>query len=111
MAALQSIRVYPLAFVIVLSVVVFVHEYGHFRGARWCGVAIETFSIGFGKTVFGWGDRKGVQWKVGMLPLGGYVKFADDADAMSTGPREPIEDPEELAPPRAPGPFYSHARF
>jgi len=107
MAALQSILVYPLAFVIVLSVVVFVHEYGHFRVARWCGVAIETFSIGFGKTIFGWRDRKGVQWKVGMLPLGGYVKFADDADAMSTGPREPIEDPEELARARERGLFHA----
>src|SRR6185436_17654486 len=107
MTALQSILIYPLAFVIVLSVVVFVHEYGHFRVARWCGVAIETFSIGFGKTIFGWRDRKGVQWKVGMLPLGGYVKFADDADAMSTGPREPIEDPEELALARERGLFHA----
>ena len=107
MAALQSILVYPLAFVIVLSVVVFVHEFGHFRVARWCGVAIETFSIGFGKTIFGWRDRKGVQWKVGALPLGGYVKFTDDADAMSTGPREPIEDPEELARARARGLFHA----
>ena len=107
MAALQSILIYPLAFVIVLSIVVFVHEYGHFRVARWCGVAIETFSIGFGKTIFGWRDRKGVQWKVGALPLGGYVKFTDDADAMSTGPREPIEDPEELARARARGLFHA----
>ncbi|MBS0385406.1 MAG: site-2 protease family protein, partial [Proteobacteria bacterium] len=56
MEALQSILVYPLAFVVVLSIVVFVHEFGHFRVARWCGVAIETFSIGFGKTIFGWRD-------------------------------------------------------
>jgi regulator of sigma E protease len=104
---LQSILVYPLAFVIVLSIVVFVHEFGHFRVARWCGVAIETFSIGFGKTIFGWRDRKGVQWKVGALPLGGYVKFTDDANAMSTGPIEPIEDPEELARARARGLFHA----
>ena len=68
-----------------LSVVVFVHEFGHFQVARWRGVAIDTFSIGFGKTLLGWRDKQGVQWKVGALPLGGYVKFADDADAMSTG--------------------------
>ena len=65
---------------IVLSVVVFVHEFGHFQVARWRNVAIDTFSIGFGKTLFGWRDKQGVQWKVGALPLGGYVKFADDAD-------------------------------
>ena len=107
MPALQSILIYPLAFVVVLSVVVFVHEFGHFRIARWCGVAIDTFSIGFGKTILGWRDHKGVQWKVGALPLGGYVKFTDDADAMSTGPREAIEDPEELAAARAKGLFHA----
>src|SRR6185295_3903896 len=107
MAALQSILVYPLAFVIVLSVVVFVHEFGHFRIARWCGVAIDTFSIGFGKTMFGWRDHKGVEWKIGALPLGGYVKFADDADAMSPAPREAIEDPAELAAARAKGLFHA----
>ncbi len=107
MAALQSILVYPLAFVVVLSIVVFVHEFGHFRVARWCGVAIETFSIGFGKTIFGWRDRRGVQWKVGMLPLGGYVKFSDDADPMSSAPREAIDDPEELARARARGLFHA----
>ncbi len=107
MPALQSILIYPLAFVIVLSVVVFVHEFGHFRIARWCGVAIDTFSIGFGKTILGWRDHKGVQWKIGALPLGGYVKFADDADAMSTAPREAIEDPAELAAARAKGLFHA----
>jgi regulator of sigma E protease len=107
MPALQSILIYPLAFVVVLSVVVFVHEFGHFRVARWCGVAIDTFSIGFGKTILGWRDHKGVQWKVGALPLGGYVKFTDDADAMSTGPREAIEDPEQLAAARAKGLFHA----
>lgn len=94
------------AFVLVLSVVVFVHELGHFQVARWRGVAIDTFSIGFGKTLFGWRDKQGVQWKVGALPLGGYVKFADDADAMSTGPRERLA-PAALAEARAKGLFHA----
>lgn len=95
------------SFVVVLSVVVFVHEFGHFQVARWRGVAIDTFSIGFGKTLLGWRDKHGVQWKVGALPLGGYVKFADDADAMSTAPREKIEDPAALAEARKRGLFHA----
>jgi regulator of sigma E protease len=87
--------------------VVFVHEFGHFQVARWRGVAIDTFSIGFGKTLLGWRDKHGVQWKVGALPLGGYVKFADDADAMSTAPREKIEDPAALAEARRKGLFHA----
>ncbi len=104
---LQGLLVYAGSFVIVLSVVVFVHEFGHFQVARWRGVAIDTFSIGFGKTLFGWRDKQGGQWKVGALPLGGYVKFADDADAMSTAPREKIEDPAALVEARAKGLFHA----
>lgn len=106
---LQNILVYAGSFVLVLSVVVFVHEFGHFQVARWRGVAIDTFSIGFGKTLLGWRDRQGVQWKIGALPLGGYVKFADDADAMSTGPREKIEDPVALAEARKKGLFHAQS--
>lgn len=105
--SLQSLLVYAGSFIVVLSVVVFVHEFGHFQVARWRGVAIDTFSIGFGKTLFGWRDKQGVQWKVGALPLGGYVKFTDDADAMSTGPREKIEDPAVLAEARKKGLFHA----
>ena len=104
---LGNILIYLGSFVLVLSVVVFVHEFGHFQVARWRGVAIDTFSIGFGKTLFGWRDKQGVQWKVGALPLGGYVKFADDADAMSSAPREKIDDPEALAEARAKGLFHA----
>ena len=104
---LGNILIYLGSFVLVLSVVVFVHEFGHFQVARWRGVAIDTFSIGFGKTLFGWHDKQGVQWKVGALPLGGYVKFADDADAMSSAPREKIDDPEALAEARAKGLFHA----
>ncbi len=107
--SIQSLLIYAGSFVVVLSVVVFVHEYGHFQMARWRRVAIDTFSIGFGKTLVGWRDKKGVQWKVGALPLGGYVKFADDADAMSTAPRERIDDPAAIAEARAKGLFHAQS--
>jgi regulator of sigma E protease len=107
MDVLQNILIYAGSFVLVLSVVVFVHEFGHFQVARWRGVAIDTFSIGFGKTLVGWRDKQGVEWKIGALPLGGYVKFADDADAMSTAPREKIEDPAALAEARRKGLFHA----
>lgn len=107
MDVLQNILTYAGSFVLVLSVVVFVHEFGHFQVARWRGVAIDTFSIGFGKTLVSWRDKQGVEWKIGALPLGGYVKFADDADAMSTAPREKIETPEALAAARAKGLFHA----
>lgn len=107
MDVLQNLLIYAGSFVVVLSVVVFVHEFGHFQVARWRGVAIDTFSIGFGKTLASWRDKQGVEWKIGALPLGGYVKFADDADAMSTAPREKIESPEALAAARAKGLFHA----
>ncbi|WP_395648343.1 M50 family metallopeptidase [Terricaulis sp.] len=107
MNILSNIAIYAGAFVVVLSVVVFVHEFGHFQVARWRKVAIDTFSIGFGKTLLGWRDKQGVQWKIGALPLGGYVKFTDDADAMSTGPVEQIEDPAAKAEARRKGLFHA----
>ncbi len=104
---LQNVLIYAGSFVVVLSVVVFVHEFGHFQVAKWRKVAIDTFSIGFGKTLFGWRDKQGVQWKVGALPLGGYVKFADDADALSTAPAEQIDDPVAKADARRRGLFHA----
>jgi regulator of sigma E protease len=94
-------------FVLVLSLVVFVHEFGHFQVGRWCKIAIDTFSIGFGKTLLSWRDKQGVEWRVGALPLGGYVKFKDDADAMSTGPASRYETPAALAKARAEGLFHA----
>jgi regulator of sigma E protease len=64
-----------LAFVVVLGVLVFVHELGHYLVARWCGVHVEVFSIGFGRAIATWQDRVGTVWKVAWLPLGGYVKM------------------------------------
>ncbi|PWR23835.1 RIP metalloprotease RseP [Zavarzinia compransoris] len=73
-------------FVIAISVLVSVHEYGHFWVARRCGVKVEVFSIGFGREIFGWTDRLGTRWRISMLPLGGYVRFFGDADATSALP-------------------------
>jgi regulator of sigma E protease len=72
-----------LPFLLVLGVVVFVHEYGHYIVGRWCGIGAEVFSIGFGRELFGWTDRRGTRWRVAALPLGGYVKFLGDSDASS----------------------------
>lgn len=72
------------AFIIVLSIIVFIHEYGHYIVAKLCGVKIEVFSIGFGKELLGWNDKSGTRWKVSLLPLGGYVKMFGDSSAAST---------------------------
>ena len=70
-------------FVVVLSILVFVHEMGHYLVARYYGVKVEVFSIGFGPEVFGWNDRKGTRWKVSYIPLGGYVRFFSDLNESS----------------------------
>ncbi|GJM02012.1 MAG: putative zinc metalloprotease [Rhodomicrobium sp.] len=80
----------PILFV--LTLVVFFHELGHFLVARWCGVSVEAFSIGFGKELFGFTDRKNTRWKFCLLPLGGYVKFADDANPASTPDTEALKN-------------------
>jgi regulator of sigma E protease len=77
-------------FLIIISVVVFIHEYGHYFVARKCGVKIETFSIGFGKEIFGWNDKNGTRWKISVLPFGGYVKMFGDADPSSAPDFEKI---------------------
>lgn len=74
---------YLLPFLFVLSVVVFFHELGHFLVARWCGVAVKAFSIGFGPEIVGFNDRRGTRWKLSWIPLGGYVKFIDDENVTS----------------------------
>jgi regulator of sigma E protease len=73
-----------LVFLVVLTVLVFVHELGHYLVARRNGVRVDVFSIGFGPEVFGWNDRAGTRWKFSAVPLGGYVKMFGDADPMST---------------------------
>ena len=76
---------YLIPFLFILTVVVFVHELGHFLVARWCGVGVKAFSIGFGPEIFGFYDRQGTRWRVAWIPLGGYVKFVDDENAASAG--------------------------
>jgi regulator of sigma E protease len=75
---------YIVPFLFVLSLVVFFHELGHFLIARWCGVRILVFSIGFGPEIVGFNDRRGTRWKIAAIPLGGYVKFFGDDSAAST---------------------------
>jgi len=73
-----------LPFLIVLSIVVAIHEYGHYIVGRWCGIHAETFSLGFGRVVKSWTDKRGTKWQIAMVPLGGYVKFLGDMNAAST---------------------------
>jgi len=79
------------AFLFVITVVVFFHELGHFLVARACGVRVEAFSIGFGPAIVHWLDRRGTEWKISWIPLGGYVKFFGDADAASAPDRARME--------------------
>lgn len=76
------------AFVIALSVIVTVHEYGHYIIGRWSGIHAEVFSVGFGPVLFSRVDRRGTRWQVAALPFGGYVKFLGDANAASAGADE-----------------------
>lgn len=74
---------YGIVFLVILTVVVFIHEGGHFLVARWNGVRVEVFSIGFGPEIWGYTAKSGTRWRVSWLPLGGYVKMFGDADAAS----------------------------
>ena len=87
-------------FLAVLTVLVFIHELGHFLVARWCGVSVEAFSVGFGREIFGWWDKHGTRWKVAWIPLGGYVKFKGDSNVASMPSEGAIAD-------RAPDGFHS----
>ena len=88
---LQTALGYIIPFLLVLTVVVTIHELGHYWAARACGVAIDQFSIGFGRKIFGWTDRQGVEWRVGWIPLGGYVKFSGDENAASVPDHDNLE--------------------
>jgi regulator of sigma E protease len=84
-----------LAFLLVIGPLIFVHELGHYFVGRWFGVKAETFSIGFGRELFGWTDKRGTRWKVGWLPLGGYVRFKGDMNPASTPSDEWLALPPE----------------
>lgn len=95
MDLLQSIVVLPIsvvAFLILLSIIVFFHEYGHFSTARMLGIRVDVFSIGFGKPLLRWVDKKGTEWRIALLPLGGFVKFFGDLNAASQTPAEATDD-------------------
>ncbi|MBP7241692.1 RIP metalloprotease RseP [Amaricoccus sp.] len=79
-----------LPFVVVLGIVVFVHEYGHYIVARWCGIRSDVFSIGFGPVLWSRRDRRGTLWQVAALPLGGYVRFHGDSDGASRADAESL---------------------
>ena len=81
---------YAIPFLFVLTIVVFFHELGHFLVARWAGVRVLTFSLGFGPELFGFDDRHGTRWKVSAIPLGGYVKFFGDDTEASTASAETL---------------------
>src|SRR6202049_3299344 len=82
-ALLGSYTGYIIPFLFVLTIIVFFHELGHFLVARWCGIRVLVFSVGFGPELVGFNDRHGTRWKLSAIPLGGYVKFFGDDNAAS----------------------------
>ena len=87
----QNIAIYTLPFLAVLTLVITVHELGHFLVARLCGVSCDRFAIGFGRALLRWRDKQGMEWRIGWIPMGGYVRFSGDEDAAS------VPDAEDLA--------------
>ena len=77
-------------FIVLIVVVVFIHEYGHYYFAKKYGVGVTDFSIGFGKEIFGWNDKSGTRWKVCLIPLGGYVKFFGDRNVFSQSDQDEL---------------------
>ncbi len=86
---------YVVPFLFVLTIVVFFHELGHFLIARWAGVRVLTFSIGFGPELFGFNDRHGTRWRLSAIPLGGYVKFFGDESEASTPDQQALDSMSE----------------
>ena len=87
-----NLWLYGGTFLLVLSILVFVHEWGHYIVARMCGVRVETFSIGFGKELCGFDDKNGTRWKISLVPLGGYVKMFGDTDPASSHSTDKTQD-------------------
>src|SRR5215468_4819645 len=82
-AVLGNYTSWIIPFLFTLTIIVFFHELGHFLVARWCGIRVLVFSLGFGPEVAGFNDRYGTRWKISAVPLGGYVKFFGDENAAS----------------------------
>ncbi|WP_137152128.1 RIP metalloprotease RseP [Devosia sp. FKR38] len=87
-------------FLAILTVIVFVHEMGHYLVARWNGIAIETFSVGFGKELIGRTDKHGTRWRISAIPLGGYVRFVGDMNVASAPDAEAIAQADPALAPR-----------
>ena len=94
----ENAWLYGGSFLLILSILVFVHEWGHYIVARMCGVRVQIFSIGFGREIFGFTDKKGTRWKFSLIPLGGYVQMFGDTDPASAQKSESVKEGEE--PPR-----------
>ena len=92
---------YVVPFIILLGILVFVHEFGHFIIARFCGVQVDAFSLGFGKTLWSRKDKYGTEWKLSAIPLGGYCQFLGDADGASAGVDEKVKELNEEEKKRA----------
>ena len=80
---LGSFTLTGLAFILCLSIIVFIHEFGHYFIAKLCGIHSEVFSLGFGPVLFSFSDKKGTRWQIAAIPLGGYVKFLGDKNIAS----------------------------
>jgi regulator of sigma E protease len=91
LAFLANAAVYIVPFLVVITAIVTVHEFGHFITARACGVKVERFSIGFGRSIASFKDRWGVEWRIAWLPLGGYVRFAGDDNAASVPDQDDLD--------------------
>ena len=101
------------AFIIALSVIVAIHEYGHYIVGRWCGIKADVFSLGFGPVLFSRFDKHGTKWQIAALPFGGYVKFAGDANAASGKDEEAMagvaSDPQALRATMHGAPLWARA--
>jgi regulator of sigma E protease len=91
-----SVLSYAVPFLFLLGVVVFIHELGHFLVGRWCGVRVLSFSIGFGREIFGFNDSHGTRWKISLLPLGGYVKFYGDMNVASAPDMDAVRQMSDI---------------
>jgi regulator of sigma E protease len=106
----SNIWIYGGTFLLVLSILVFVHEWGHYIVARMCGVKVDVFSIGFGKEIYGFNDKNGTRWKFSLIPLGGYVKMFGDTDPASAGHSATVGDGEAartMGPEERKGAFFA----
>jgi regulator of sigma E protease len=95
LAFLANAALYVVPFLLLITVIVTVHEFGHFATARAFGVAVDRFSVGFGRAIFSFKDRWGVEWRIGWMPLGGYVRFAGDDNAASVPDGEDLKALQE----------------